>query len=170
MKDSAWENTDDLPQLKGNPFWLRAIISVSAFLLIFLSILGLRARNGRVTAWLGFRNVMVQISNEADAKALYRRSPDLASRYPNEARFLGYLKTYQSVIQLPPIDEPPNDGGRYRVFPLPTSTSVKYRFEDGTIVSIRLNSPGLFRSFPEGQVVLGYFDIQALRMLTVQNP
>jgi len=170
MKDSAWENTDDLPKPKSKPFWLKVIISVSAFLLIFLSILGLQARNGRVTAWVGFRNVMAQIRDEAHAKALYRRSPDLASRYPNEARFLGYLKTYQSVIQLPPIDEPLNDGRRYRVFSLPTSTSVKYRFEDGTIVSVRLNSPGLFRSFPEGQVVLGHFDIQAIRMLTVLNP
>lgn len=109
---------------------------------------------------------MAQIRDEADARALYRRSPGLVRRFANEARFLDYLKTYQSVLQTPPTTEPVNDGDRYFVFPLPTTTSIRFRFDDGTTVSVGIRSPGLFRSFPAGQEVLDRFDIHAVRMLT----
>jgi hypothetical protein len=166
MISPAWQNETISPRRKGQPLWLQAFLVISAGLLILCSTLGLQARNGRVTAWNSFRNVMAQIRNETEARALYRRSPDLAGRFASEAGFLDYLRTYQTVIQTPPRVEPINDGDRYLVFPLPTTTSVQFRFEDGTTVSVGIRSPGLFRSFPPGQEVLDRFDIHAVRMLT----
>jgi len=112
---------------------------------------------------------MAELGNEDEARALYRRSPGLVQRYPNETRFLDYLKTYQSVIQTPPLEEPINDGQRYFVFPLPTTTTLHFRFQDGTTVSVILEYPGLFRFPPEGQEVLDALDIQAARMLPGSN-
>lgn len=166
MISPAWQNETISPRRKRQSPWLHAFLAITAGLLFLFSTLGLQARTGRLTAWTSFRNVMAQLRNETEARALYRRSPDLVGRFANEARFLDYLKTYQSVLQTPPTTEPVNDGDRYLVFPLPTTTSVRFRFEDGTTVFVGIKSPGLFRSFPAGQEVLDRFDIHAVRMLT----
>ena len=169
MKSSAWQNEDGLHKPKGKPIWLQVVIAFSTGLLIFLVAIGLQTRNNRLASWEGFRNVMAEIKTESDAKELFRRSPDLMTRFPNETQFWEYLQSYQSVIQIPPNLEPVNDGERYLVFPMPTSTSIRFRFEDGTTFSIGIKSPGFFRSFPKGQEVLQHFDIKAARMLKVQK-
>ena len=165
MISTAWQQENRPPKPKGKSIWLQILIAVSASLLIFLMAVGLQIRNGRSTAWQGFRNVMAQIRSESDAKNLYRRSPNLVTRFPNETQFLDYLKTYQSVLQVPPPTEPIDDGDNYHVFTLPTTASVRFRFEDGTTVSVGIKSPGFFRFYPEGQEVLNHFDLKATRML-----
>jgi len=165
MISPAWHQEYRQAKPKGKSLWLQILIAVSASLLISLVALGLHTRNVRTTAWQGFRSVMAQIRNESDAKSLYRRSPKLVTRFPNEVKFLDYLKTYQSVLQIPPFIEPMNDGDKYLVFSLPTSATVRFRFADGTTVSVGIESPGFFRSNPEGQEVLSHFDLKAARML-----
>ena len=169
MSNSAWHQEEVSHKPKRRSFWLQASLALLACLLAFLLLMGLQTRNNRVSAWQGFRSVMAQIRNESDAKALYHRSPDLMTRFPDESRFLDYLKTYRPVIQAPPETEPMNDGDRYLVFPLPTSVSIRYRFEDGTTFSLGINRPGIFRSLSEHRETLGHFDIHATRMLTVQK-
>ena len=169
MSNSAWHQEDVSHKPKRGSFWLQTSLASSACVLAFLLLMGLQTRNCRVSAWQGFRSVMAQIRNESDAKALYHRSPDLVTRFQDESRFLDYLKTYQPVIQAPPDTEPTNDGDRYHVFPLPTSVSIRYRFEDGTTFSVGINRPGLFRSLSEQREILGHFDIHATRMLTLQK-
>ena len=168
MSNSAWQQEVAPTKPIWSSIWLQVSLAVSACILAILLLLGLQTRYCRVSAWQGFRSVMAQIRSDSDAKALYHRSPDLLTRFPDESRFLEYLKTYQSVIQEPPIAEPLNAGERYHVFSLPTSVSVRYQFEDGTTFSVEINSPGLFRSYPERHESLGHFHIQATRMLT--NP
>ena len=169
MSHSAWHQGELPQQPRKKSFWLQVSLASSACVLTLLLLVGLQTWNCRVSAWQGFRSVMTQIRNESDAKNLYHRSPDLVTRFPDESRFLDYLKTYQPVIQAPPDTEPTHDGDRYLVFPLPTSVSIHYRFEDGTTFSIGINRSGLLRPFSDRQESLGHFDIHATRMLTIQR-
>lgn len=165
MIDSNWENDHAPAKSKGRPPWLRILFVISAVLVVSLLLLGFQVRSHRITVWGHFRRVMAQVGNDANARALYRRSPGLTRRYANETRFLDYIKTYRSVLQMPPIDEPINDGQRYFVIPLPTTTTIRFRFENGTTVSATIKHPGLFRFSPEGEARLDGFDIRAVRML-----
>ena len=165
MINSAWQLENPQANPKGKSLWRQLLMAVSATLLVSLVAIGLQIYNVRTTTWQKFRSVMAQIQNESDAKELYHRSPNLFSRFPTETRFLDYLKTYRSVLQTPPHTEPRADGDNYLVFPLPTSTTVRFRFQDGTTVSVGITSPGFFRSTPDGQEILSHFNIKATRML-----